>query len=99
MPGDKIKIEKLHGRENYNIWKIQAKSYLIISGYKSYIEAVPATSATAAELEKDQKALCEIFLLVDEHILSHIKDCTNAHTAWTALQKTFADSGLGRKVY
>lgn len=33
-----IHIDKLRGRENYDMWKIAAKSYLTIKGYLKYIE-------------------------------------------------------------
>lgn len=88
---------KLKGRENFDIWKISAKSYLVIKGLWSCILVEPKADETT-ELEKDLKALSELTLLLDESIYSYISDANTAKQAWTKLEKAFEDSGLSRKV-
>lgn len=86
------------GRENYDTWKIYAKSFLVIKGLWACTQAELAADATAANKEKDLKAWSEINLLVHKSVLSYIINTTTAHQAWESLQTAFEDSGLCRKV-
>lgn len=92
-----INFSRLRGRENYDTWKVAAKSYLIIKGLWSCIQIEPA-SDKADQVEKDLKAWAEINLLLDESIYSYIIGTTTAKSAWESLEKAFEDSGLCRKV-
>lgn len=98
MASLKINFEKLRGRENYDTWKISAKSYLTINGYWSCTQSIPAAGAADQIVEKHMKALSELTLLIEPSCYSYIVDKENAREAWTALEDAFADSGLGRKV-
>lgn len=88
---------KLKGRENYHNWKIAAKSYLVIKKLWSCVLKEP-TESKAEEVEKDLTAWAELNLLLDESLYSHIANTTTAKGAWDALEKSFEDSGLCRKV-
>lgn len=90
-------FSKLKGRENYDLWKVSAKSYLVIKGFWSCISKEPTESKTD-EMEKDLKALSELTLLLDESIYSYISNAVTAKQAWSNLEKSFEDSGLSRKV-
>lgn len=98
MPRDtETRFVKLKGRENYDTWRMAAKSYLVIKGYWKCVLKVP-TESKNDEVELDLKAWSEINLLLDESIYSYIGDTTTAKTAWEALEQAFQDSGLCRKV-
>lgn len=98
MSSDTIRsFTKLKGRENFDIWKVSAKSYLVIKGLWSCILAEPTANKTD-EIEKDLRALSELTLLLDENIYSYISGATTAKSAWENLEKSFEDSGLSRKV-
>lgn len=94
---ERTKFTKLRGRENYDTWKMAAKSYLVINGLWSWTEKEPDATKTT-QVESDLKAWSEINLLLDESIYSYIGDTTTAKGAWEALETAFQDSGLCRKV-
>lgn len=56
ITSQKIVIEKLRGRENYETWKIAAQSYLTINGYWSCTKATVSEAAAADVIEKHEKA-------------------------------------------
>lgn len=91
------KFTLLKGRENYDTWRIAAKSYLVIEGLWKYILKEPTTSKPE-EVQEDLKAWSEMNLLLDESIYTYIADTTTAKAAWEALEKAFQDSGVCRKV-
>lgn len=85
-------MEKLRGRENFDVWKRQAKSLLVIKGcWKAVNEEMPDT-------ELNEKALAEITLMIDPNNYGHIAAATTAKDAWTALINAYEDTGLTRKV-
>ena len=92
------RIEKLRGRENYDTWKISAKSYLVIRGLWNHVLVELAATANEKERENDLKAQCEINLLIEKFNYSYIADCTSAKQVWDSLKSAFEDSGLCRKV-
>lgn len=92
-------IEKLRGRENFDTWKISAQSYLTINGYWSCTKAVPGESASEGILEKHEKALSELTLMIEPSLYSYIQGKVNAKEAWDALNAAFSDTGTCRKVF
>lgn len=90
-------FSKLRGRENYDTWKMAAKSYLVIKGLWSWTQKEPDATKTS-DVESDLKAWSELNLLLDESVYSYIANTTTAKEAWTNLEKSFEDSGLSRKV-
>lgn len=95
---NEVRFSKLKGRDNYDTWRMAAKSFLVIKGYWSCILKEPTTGKTD-EAEKDLKAWSELNLLLDESIYSYIADTDTAKKAWDALESAFQDSGLCRKVH
>lgn len=91
-------VRKLMGRQNYDTWKIYAKSFLVIKGLWNCTQAELAEDATDKDKENDLKAWSEINLLVHESVLSYIIDTSTAYEAWESLESAFEDSGLCRKV-
>lgn len=91
-------VKKLMGRQNYDTWKIYAKSFLVIQGLWNCTQENLPDEATDQEKEVDLKAWSEINLLVHESVLSYIIDTTTAREAWETLETAFEDSGLCRKV-
>lgn len=98
MASESNRFSKLKGRENYDTWKISAKSYLVIKKAWSCVENGLASDATSAQKDADLTAWSELSLLIDESVYSYIAEAKTAKEAWTSLQKAFEDSGLCRKV-
>lgn len=92
-----VKFTLLKGRENYDTWRIAAKSYLVIKGLWKFILKEPVEEK-AEQVQEDLKAWSELNLLLDEGIYTYIADTTTAKAAWEALEKAFQDSGVCRKV-
>lgn len=89
-----VKFTLLKGRENYDTWRIAAKSYMVIKGLWKCVLKDPKPD----EVSEDLKAWSELNLLLDESIYTYIADTTTAKAAWESLEKAFQDSGLCRKV-
>lgn len=101
MPNERemnSRFGKLKGRENYDTWKISAKSYLVIRKVWSCVITELAEDATSKQKEDDLMAWSELSLLVEENVYSHIANTNTAKEAWDALENAFEDSGLCRKV-
>jgi len=98
MASESNRFHKLKGRENYDTWKISAKSYLVIKKLWMYVQNDLPSDATNAQKEADLTAWSELTLLIDESIYSYIAETNNAKDAWKALESAFEDSGLCRKV-
>lgn len=88
-------LERLRGRENFDVWKRQAKSLLIIKGCW---KVVSTGAVSEAEATLDQLALAEITLLVDPSNYGHIATAETSKQAWDAIMNSYEDTGLTRKV-
>lgn len=88
-------IEKLKGRENFDNWKIAAKSYLVIKSLWKFIDPPPNTTITDDE---NLKTISELTLLVDPINYPYIADATTAKSAWKTLCEAYQDTGTSRKV-
>lgn len=93
-----LPFERLKGRENFSTWKVGAKAYLTTKGLWSSMIADPAADAKPEEVERSQKALSELILLVDSSLYSHLQDCETAKSGWDTLIKSFEDAGAIRQV-
>lgn len=91
-------FEKLRGRENFDVWKRHAQSYLVIKDCWSAVKDGVTSSSTEKEISKDERALAEITLMLDPSTFAHIAKAKTSKEAWDALQKSFTDTGLTRKV-
>lgn len=98
MSSTTISFAKLRGRDNYAVWKLHMRSYLVIKGLWDCTKTEITQSSTSNEKEKDLKALSEIILWIDPSIFSYIDGKDTAKEAWDALEKTLSESGLSRKV-
>ena len=94
IPGT-FSLEKLRGRENFDVWKRQAKSYLVIKGCWSVVE-----NGIIGDGDRilNERALAEITLMIDPSNYGHIVAATTAKQAWDALMHAYEDTGLTRKV-
>lgn len=95
----KVIIDKLRGRENYETWKITAQSYLTINGYWSCTKSTVSEGSASDVVEKHERALAELILMIDPTIYSYIDGKTSIKEAWDTLAKAFSDSGTCRKVH
>lgn len=86
------KIQKLKGRENYDDWKFAAKSHLVLKGYW------PCVLGTETNSMKQLEAISALGLLVEPKNYSYVRNCTTAKDAWEALEKTFEDTGVVRRM-
>lgn len=91
-------VKKLIGRQNYDTWKLYAKSFLVIKDLWAYTQKALDPKAGAEDKAMDLKAWSELCLLVDESVLSYILNTETAKQAWDSLEGAFQDSGLCRKV-
>uniref|UniRef100_A0A1I8NJG4 DUF4219 domain-containing protein n=1 Tax=Musca domestica TaxID=7370 RepID=A0A1I8NJG4_MUSDO len=91
-------FDKLRGRENFDTWKRQAKSYLILKNSWKIIENGLAVDANEKDKENNEKALAEITLMVEPCNFAHIAKAKSAKKAWQALVSSYEDTGLTRKV-
>lgn len=91
-------FEKLRGRENFDVWKRHAKSYLVIKGSWKIIEAGLSDKSTETDCDQNQRALAEITLMIEPINFAHIATAETAKEAWDALLAAYEDSGLTRKV-
>lgn len=92
-------IEKLRGRENYDTWKRAAQAYLTINGYWSCIKTEVSDATSEAIKDKHEKALSELYLMVETQIYPYLEGCESIKAAWNALSKAFDDNGTCRKVH
>lgn len=99
MASKSFSIEKLRGRENYDTWKRAAQSYLTINGYWSCTKSEVNDATSETIKEKHDKALSELYLMVEPQIYPYLEGNDQVKTAWTALANAFADTGTCRKVY
>lgn len=95
---DSIRVQKLLGRQNYDTWKVYAKSYLVIKGLWKYTQSTLGEKSSEADKENDLKAWSELNLIIDESVLSYILHTDTAKKVWDSLQSASEDSGLCRKV-
>lgn len=93
-----VRFAKLKGRENYDTWKISAKSFLVIKGAWSYVDKGLAANADETAKAADLTAWSHLSLLLDESVYSYIANTETSKEAWDALEHAFEDSGLVRKV-
>ncbi|XP_055918633.1 uncharacterized protein LOC129950736 [Eupeodes corollae] len=98
MASNAVSVEKLKGRENFDVWKIAAKSYLVIRGLWDCFENELDAAATPVQIATDLKAKSELILLLETQNYSYIADALSAKSAWDSLTNAFEDTGLSRKV-
>lgn len=91
-------IEKLSD-SNYESWKFQMRSVLIVNDLWSYVSGETTfTEQNEAEWKvKDAKALAMIMLSVSKNQLAHIKRARISKEAWMELQKVHESKGPVRK--
>lgn len=91
-------FDKLRGRENFDVWKRHAKSYLVLKGCWQMVEKGLPETPTAKDTDLNERALAEITLMIEPANFAHIAAATEAKSAWDSLLHAFEDTGLTRKV-
>lgn len=90
----KLSFTRLKGRENYDEWKVAAKSYLTIKGlWKVIIAGDPEESP-----ETNARAIGEITLMIEPSLYNYVDDSLSAKVVWDGIAKAFDDSGTARKI-
>lgn len=88
-------FEKLRGRENFDVWRRQAKSSLII---KKCWKVVEKGVTGDQDNDSNELALAEITLMIEPSNYAHIAKAKTAKEAWDSLVRAYEDTGLTRKV-
>lgn len=83
-----IKLPKLIGASNYELWAIRVKAALTAK------RLVSALTTTTTDLEKEGKALSFIQLACEDSPLLHISTLTTAREAWSHLARLYAPTGF-----
>lgn len=96
MASETLRFARLKGRENYDTWKIAAKSYLVIKQCWSCIVSGLPEKPSKDQVEADLLAWSQLNLLLEEGVFSYIADTQTSKAAWDALKSAFEDSGLCR---
>jgi hypothetical protein len=91
MEGVKVTIEPLN-EDNYHVWCVKMKSYLITKNLWKGVEDPRADS------EVSKRALALITLHVADHLLGTLADAEDAKAAWDELEKTYKSKSLARRV-
>lgn len=95
---NQIPFERLKGRENFAIWKTQAKSFLVVKGLWKFVTKSLTPSSSAEDIEKGEQALAHITLMLEPCTFSHIANATTAKEAWNKLIQAFENKSVSRKV-
>lgn len=91
-------FDKLRGRENFDVWKRHARSYLVLKNCWKIVDVGYNETPTDKQLETNERALAEITLMIEPANFAHIATAKTAKEAWDALLNAFEDTGLTRKV-
>lgn len=86
------KITKLKGRENYDVWWFEAKSFLMLKGYWKCMDG------TEEDTAKHQLAIAQLTLLVESHNHTYIRDSSTGKEARDSLKNAFQDNGVLRRM-
>lgn len=63
------------------------------------MKAVAAASSSSEIIDKHEKALAELTLMIEPHLYSYIAGKDNLKEAWEALGNAFSDTSTCRKVF
>ncbi|KAL0279436.1 UNVERIFIED_CONTAM: hypothetical protein PYX00_000991 [Menopon gallinae] len=98
MLGSTCPIERL-SESNYEIWKTQMKSLLVINDLWSCVDGTEPKPEKDCDkwLRRDGKALAMINLNVSPSQLNHIANAETSKEAWDLLKNTYASTGPVRK--
>lgn len=91
-------FEKLRGRENFDNWRRNAKSYLVLKSCWKITQNGLSEGSSEKDHDSNERALAEITLMVEPCNFSHIASAVTAKDAWDSLMAAYEDSGLTRKV-
>ena len=88
-----IKIPKLKGSSNYDIWSIRIKAYLIEKGYYDVFNANTARDTTEY-YQASIKATALIRLTLDDSPLVQTQYIDDANTLWSQLKTLYEPKGF-----
>jgi hypothetical protein len=93
------KDERLNN-ENYEIWKHQAKAYLIGKDLWDYVDAKFRKTELNSEFweHNDRKALAAIIDIIDPSQIKIITGINSSHLVWEKLKETYESTGPTRLI-
>jgi hypothetical protein len=80
--------ERLHGMDNYRIWKFTIKMALVHEGLYNCVTRIDT------EEECNQAAIAQIVLCVEPQCYVHLADVQTTKEVWEKLEKKYTDKGL-----
>src|SRR5947209_362323 len=89
-----LDFDKLDGN-NYAMWAVNMKSYLIL---KDLWSAVSAVDVSPAGVANNQKAMAQLVLHVKDHYKQAIANANNAKEAWDALETAYQGQSTARQM-
>lgn len=91
-------LERLKGRENFDVWQISARAALELTDLWQYVEEKVIEKDAAKIAEGQRKAKAKLTLMIDPVNYSHIHGADTAAEMWKRLVAAFDDGGLMRRV-
>lgn len=82
MSSKSFAIERLRGGENFNTWERAGQSYRTISGYWTCTKSVVTEATDETIKDKHEKALSELYLMVEPQIYPYIEGVYQMKLAW-----------------
>ena len=101
-PSSAYNITKLNDR-NYGVWKVRMKAILLDRQLAGVVFGTEEKPKDAKELKrwmrKDEQALTQITLAVDDDQTDHVQDVTTAKEAWDILSMVHRPQGLSASTH
>jgi hypothetical protein len=102
MADSNLKIDKLQGSSNWDLWSIRMESVLIEKGYYEVMTTDPSSNAVIALNEADRakynglslKATAQIRLALGNTPLIQTKAIINPYDLWAALKRLYEAKGF-----
>ena len=83
-----VRIQPL-GTQNYSIWSMKMKAFLIIEGLWAVVDPDSNDKETRSKSKENEKALGQIILRLEDYLLSSASEYDFARDLWKHLASTF----------
>jgi hypothetical protein len=93
---DAIKLPKLKGSLNYDLWAIRIEAIIVEKGYSSYILSNPATIVNNTETldENAYKTTAIIKFALEDRPLLQTRFISNSYILWNTLKNLYKAKGF-----
>lgn len=90
---DELKVSILD-KENYTTWSIRTSDVLVQKNYLDTVEPGYEEEMKYEEINVNEEALTNLFLVLDDQFLDDIADCTRTGDAYISLKDVETKLGL-----